>query len=287
MKRKEFIAKSAGSLAALTVINLLKLEAKNAIKSDKELWTFYRKFQEAKGTEIIIRKFYFEINKSLEDNALNTIYLKVETYTKGDKEKESLQTAKYQIEVKRIKPVETDSGYEYYINCGKYKKIEGPELLFDCEFEPLQSKKSDVQITVDSGIATMQVSQKGNWLMTLDEFDPNADDKDDDCYLTTVCVNLIGKPDDCYELQTLRSFRDNYITSQSQGKQLIASYYNHAPAIVSAIYTNSQKYKIASTMYTDLVMPTVSLIQQKRLAEAADYYTQYALALHHQLNQSP
>lgn len=280
MKRKEFIKKTAGSIAALTVINLLKLEAKNHIKSDAERWTFYRKFQEAKGTKIIIRKFYFNVHKTLENNTLNTIYLKVETYDKGDKEKLTMQTANYEITVKNIKPVETGSGYEYYLSCGKYKKIEGPDLLFECEFEPLQSKKSDVRISTNKESAKMEIFRKGNWLMTLDEFDPNADDKDDACYLTTLCVNHLNKNDNCYELETLRKFRDEYVLQSSEGKRLVNSYYSNAPSIVSRLNKAKNKSKILDAMYTDLVLPTLKLIEENKLQEAKEYYTNYALMLH-------
>ncbi|MEY2924800.1 MAG: hypothetical protein RLZZ337_1348 [Bacteroidota bacterium] len=285
MKRKEFIAKTAGSLAALTVCNLLKINAENGIVSNPTSWIFYRKFQEAKGTEIIIRKFYFTIPKKKILALVEVIDLKVEVYDKGDTEKESLQVTNYQIPFKLENYSESASDIQMSLNCKKYAKLNGPDLLFDCEFEPLLSQKSEVMVKVDSGIATMQVLQKSNWLMTLEEFDPDTSDKDDECYLTTICVHLLGKQDDCYELQTLRSFRDKYIAKQSQGKQLIDSYYLHVPAIVTSICKSHNKLEIAQAMYTDLVTPTIHLIEQNRLKEAAEYYTNYALTLHKQVSQ--
>ncbi len=280
MDRKEFIAKSAGSLAALTILNLLKLEGKNHVNSEENSWIFYRKFQEANGTQIIIRKFYFTVPKSLEDNKINALELKVEVYDKGDKERTSLQTAEYKIAIKKIKPVETGAGFRYFLNCDKYKKQSGPDLLFDSEFENLQKKKSEVKFIIEPETTKMEISIKGKWLMTLDEFDPNADDKDDDCYLTTLCVNHLNKPDHCFELTTLRQFRDEYISKQANGKHLIDSYYTNAPSVVSYINKSPNKAAILDTMYQDLVQPTLKLIEQNRPQHAAEYYTSYAMALH-------
>jgi hypothetical protein len=280
MDRKEFITKSAGSLAALTVLNLLKVDGKNLSKKQDSNWTFYRKFQEAKGTQIIIRKFYFTVPKSLEDDQINGITLKVEVYDKGDKEKTSLQTAEYKIAIKKTKAVETKVGYRYFLNCDKYKKQSGPDLLFDSEFENLEKKKSEVKFIMEPETTKMEISKKGQWIMSLDEFDPNADDKDDDCYLTTLCVDHLKKTDNCYELKTLRLFRDEYISKQTNGKHLIDSYYTNAPSVVAYINKSPNKAAILDTMYKDLVQPTLKLIEQNRPQHAAEYYTSYAMALH-------
>lgn len=55
------------------------------------------------------------------------------------------------------------------------------------------------------------------------------------CYLTTACVEYAGLPDDCYELQLLRKFRDHVVMRMPNGPAMVLEYYAHAPEIVHAI----------------------------------------------------
>lgn len=77
-----------------------------------------------------------------------------------------------------------------------------------------------------------------------------------DCFLTTACCDYKGLPDDCYELETMRRFRDSYISKQSYGEKLINDYYAEAPAIVEKIYASENREEILEEMYakiTDIV----------------------------------
>lgn len=62
------------------------------------------------------------------------------------------------------------------------------------------------------------------------------------CYITTATCEELGKPDDCYELTMFRNFRDNWLSNQPDGKELIARYYKTAPAVVELI--NKQKNRV-------------------------------------------
>ena len=55
------------------------------------------------------------------------------------------------------------------------------------------------------------------------------------CFITSAVCDSFGKPDDCYELTTFRNFRDNWLSTQPDGKNLIAQYYEIAPKIVAEI----------------------------------------------------
>jgi hypothetical protein len=57
----------------------------------------------------------------------------------------------------------------------------------------------------------------------------------EDCFLTTAAVHTIGLADDCWELRTLRAFRDGPLQALSGGAALAADYYDRAPGIVDAI----------------------------------------------------
>lgn len=56
-----------------------------------------------------------------------------------------------------------------------------------------------------------------------------------DCFLTTAAVETIGLPDDCWELETLRRFRDEWLADQPGGNEDIARYYDGAPAIADRL----------------------------------------------------
>ncbi|MFN7053975.1 CFI-box-CTERM domain-containing protein [Hyphomonas sp.] len=53
----------------------------------------------------------------------------------------------------------------------------------------------------------------------------------DDCFLTTATCGVIGLADDCWELRTLRRFRDGWLARQPGGAADIARYYDEAPQI--------------------------------------------------------
>lgn len=55
------------------------------------------------------------------------------------------------------------------------------------------------------------------------------------CFLTTAACSHKGLEDDCFELQVLRSFRDNHLMSSSDGRSLVNEYYEIAPAIASRL----------------------------------------------------
>lgn len=73
------------------------------------------------------------------------------------------------------------------------------------------------------------------------------------CYLTSACVEAMGLPDDCLELTTLRSFRDNWLSKLPKGKEEIAKYYFIAPLIVDAIQARNDSKMILRSIYNETV----------------------------------
>ena len=55
------------------------------------------------------------------------------------------------------------------------------------------------------------------------------------CYITTAVCASLGKPDDCYELNLMRRYRDEYLVNQKGGEEIVAEYYDIAPTIVNRI----------------------------------------------------
>ena len=78
------------------------------------------------------------------------------------------------------------------------------------------------------------------------------------CFITTAITKALGKPDDCDELQTLRSYRDNWLVSNHP--MAIAEYYRVAPDIVKAIDAKPDANALWATLYEDFLVPALSEI---------------------------
>ena len=102
-----------------------------------------------------------------------------------------------------------------------------------------------------------------------DKYDPPKEDTS--CFLTTACVEHAGLPDNCHELTTLRSFRDNYMRSLPNGDTLISDYYENAPRIVSLIQLSEKRNEILDGILTN-VKEAVSHIENGSDEDALRVY---------------
>lgn len=107
----------------------------------------------------------------------------------------------------------------------------------------------------------------------------SGDSKGTGCFVTTACIHTKNLPDDCYELETLRKFRDTYVVLQPTGKEDIALYYKNAPAIVNKINELPNAHQIFCDLYQELVLPCVNLIEEEEYANAYDLYMNTTLRL--------
>ena len=89
------------------------------------------------------------------------------------------------------------------------------------------------------------------------------------CYLTTACMQNQAEnfDDKCYQLETLRWFRDKYVSKEDK-----AHYYKVAPTIVAEVDKHPMKNVFYSYIYTHLVDRCVHLIENKEYNLAYDVY---------------
>lgn len=99
------------------------------------------------------------------------------------------------------------------------------------------------------------------------------------CFLTSACVEAKNLPDDCYELTTLRAFRDDYMRSIPEGAADICEYYHVAPGIVEKIRQLPNAMDVFNQIYDELVTPCVKLIEEGKNKEAHEAYRNYVLKL--------
>ena len=55
------------------------------------------------------------------------------------------------------------------------------------------------------------------------------------CFITTACCETLGLDDDCFELRTLRRYRDEVLAKRPGGSGEIAAYYQLAPLILARL----------------------------------------------------
>jgi hypothetical protein len=92
------------------------------------------------------------------------------------------------------------------------------------------------------------------------------------CFLTTACVDQIGLADDCVELQTLRSFRDNVLVKLPDGAADIKTYYNSAPEIVRRLAASPNARLEYARLYFRYIIPSVLLARFRLNALAHQIY---------------
>ena len=78
------------------------------------------------------------------------------------------------------------------------------------------------------------------------------------CFMTSACVDYLGKEDDCYELEMMRKFRDEKLCRMPGGKAMIKEYYEVAPGIVKKINASKEK----GTYYQDIYNTILNCIDK-------------------------
>lgn len=91
------------------------------------------------------------------------------------------------------------------------------------------------------------------------------------CFLTTACVHHYGLADNCYELETLRKYRDSYLMQHATGKALVKDYYALAPSILKQISTHPKKEKYYTYIY-NRVLSSCRAIEDKQFEQARRIY---------------
>lgn len=92
------------------------------------------------------------------------------------------------------------------------------------------------------------------------------------CYITTAVCESQNKPDNCYELNALREYRDGYLMQTGQGKQLVEEYYDIAPALVMCIDMQKDSREIYENIYKKYLLPCLDCIENNRLDDCREHY---------------
>ena len=93
------------------------------------------------------------------------------------------------------------------------------------------------------------------------------------CYITTAVCENRNLPDDCYELETLRAYRDGYLMETEEGKNLVEEYYDLAPVIVRAIDMREDRKEIYEELYRSCLLPCIRCIENGEQEKCKELYT--------------
>ncbi|MGV3650463.1 MAG: hypothetical protein ACO1OK_03500 [Devosia sp.] len=85
------------------------------------------------------------------------------------------------------------------------------------------------------------------------------DDPDIDCFLTSACCAVVGLPDSCWELQSLRRLRDGWMSGFEQGRADIARYYAEAPAVAQRLMASPEGRRQLLGLYWRVIVPAATL----------------------------
>jgi len=104
--------------------------------------------------------------------------------------------------------------------------------------------------------------------------DKEADGEDHSggCYLTTAMCGVLGKADDCFELEKLRAFRENYMRKTDEGQKLLAEYDTISPPIAKKLEQSDNRIAIAEKMLRDFIDPAINLIFNGENQQAIEKY---------------
>ena len=89
------------------------------------------------------------------------------------------------------------------------------------------------------------------------------------CYLTTACMHKYKNnfDDNCYELTTLRWFRDKFVSLPDK-----YHYYKVAPKIVEGIEKTKNKKLYYNSIYNGVIKPCIIMIENGKYKQAYERY---------------
>lgn len=110
--------------------------------------------------------------------------------------------------------------------------------------------------------------------------DPAACDEDyGGCFLTTACCGALGRPDNCFELETLRAFRQRHLQTSPAGRVLLDEYDRISPHIVRAM-GGEKASGIHLAVYLACIIPCVAMIKLGLVRAPIGLYRYAVAALH-------
>jgi len=98
------------------------------------------------------------------------------------------------------------------------------------------------------------------------------------CFVATACAEHKGLSDNCFELETLRGLRDNFMLKTREGIELVNEYYQKAPFLVELVKNHPKSSQLFSWSF-EKINQAVELTTQGRYGAAVNHYKRTVLEL--------
>lgn len=105
----------------------------------------------------------------------------------------------------------------------------------------------------------------------LGEFITNQGSSSGGCFISSVIYQAINNDDNCYELQTLRNFRDNVLLKDNKGSELVHEYYRIAPEIAYRL-ENKNDNMLYQHIVDNYLNKTIQHIEKQEFNQAILLY---------------
>lgn len=225
------------------------LDHLNAFRKKSYAKTFEEAFQKHKGTITEIARMLSEVSEEEKDALIEELaaiipdyaYEKIQGKSKSQKERLSV---------------------DYNMNMAVYV-VPMLGYIHDENCDALGKKM--VETWNKKHVTTLRLSYA-----TYDEISGGF--KSRLCFITTAVCDSKQKPDDCYELTTLRAYRDDYMMQSEEGRRMVEEYYDVAPGLVQVINMQNNASEIYEDIYKSYLMPCVHLIENKENEACRDLY---------------
>jgi hypothetical protein len=79
------------------------------------------------------------------------------------------------------------------------------------------------------------------------------------CVITTACSELCGLDDDCYELKSLRKFRDRYMIADPAKAKMVRGYYQRSVEILDKLSQREDRMSVLAQAYAFYILPAALL----------------------------
>lgn len=115
------------------------------------------------------------------------------------------------------------------------------------------------QISVNNTIVASLRSRSASAFRTADESVSEVEPPPGGCFITTAVCDTMGFHDRCWELQSLRRFRDRWGCRNSNNRAIVNEYYRIAPALTKALVDHTDASRVCARLYLFYIMPMAAL----------------------------
>lgn len=95
---------------------------------------------------------------------------------------------------------------------------------------------------------------------------------DNGCFITTAVCKYMNKPDDTWELQALRAFRERKMLESPESRALLGRYEEVAPEVVAWIARHQDKAAVHAMLLEEFIIPSAENAKAGRDLEARRLY---------------